>query len=220
MVELQINDNNVAIVLIIKGIIGTRDRIYKKIVYLNEIQNIKNVLTISSMILKIIDNNNNTLEKKIEFEDFIIENGNEIDNNIEFKIIIVTNNNNNNEQRIYEKSLPICNIKLEKYKKKDIYGQINEESEISKIKITIHDNNHLYSNIFYYWQLLRFCSNSQDFFNALENYFNENKIILIEHDLESKYEFKVDLPYIREYRIEIRKNQINYSEYICCACSF
>ena len=218
-VGLQINDNNVAIILIIKGIIGNSNIIYKKVVYLNEFQNIRNVLTVSSMILKIIDNNNNALEKKIEFGDFIIENGNEIDNNIEFKIIIVTNNNNNNEQRIYEKSLPICKIKLEEYKKKDIYGQKNEESEISKIKITINDNNHLYSNIFYYWQLLRFCKNSQDFFDALRDYFNDNKIMIIEYGLESKYEFKVDLPYIREYIIEIRKNQINYSEYTCCAYS-
>ena len=218
-VKLQINNNNVAIILIIKGIIGTRDRIYKKVVYLNEFQNIRNDLTVSSMILKIIDNNNNALEKKIEFGDFIFENENEIGNNFEFKIIIITNNNNNNEQRIYENSLPICKIKLEEYKKKDIYGQINEENEISKIKITINDNNLSYSNIFYYWQLLRFCSNSQDFFNALRNYFNDNKIILTEYDLESKYEFKVDLPYIREYSIEIRKNQINYNEYTCCVCS-
>jgi len=219
IVSLQINNNNVAIILIIKGIIENRERIYKKIVYLNEFQNIRNDLTASSMILKIIDNNNNSLEKKIEFGDFIMEIENENDNNIEFKIIIVTNNNNNNEQRIYEKSIPLCKIKLEEYKKKDIYGQKNEESEISKIKITINDNNNLYSNIFYYWQLLRFCSNSQDFFNALRNYFNDNKIILKEYGLESKYEFKVDLPYIREYCIEIRKNQINYSEYTCCVCS-
>jgi hypothetical protein len=66
--------------------------------------------------------------------------------------------------------------------------------------------------------LLRFCNNSQDFFGALRNYFNDNKIILIEIDLESKYEFKVDLPYINKYSIEIKKNQINYSEYICCDC--
>ena len=218
IVNLQINANNVAIILIIKGIIGISDRIYKKVVYLNEFQNIGNDLTVSSMILEIIDNNNNVLQKKIEFEDFIIENENDINNDIEFKIIIVTNNNNINEQRIYEKSLPLCNIKLEEYKKKDIYGQKNEESEISKIKITINDNNHLYSNIFYYWQFLRFCSNSHDFFDALKNYFNDNKIILIEYGLESKYEFKVDLPYIREYSIEIIKNQINYNEYTCCAC--
>ena len=194
IVDLQINNNNVAIILIIKGIIENRERIYKKIVYLNEFQNIRNDLTASSMILKIIDNNNNSLEKKIEFGDFIMEIENENDNNIEFKIIIVTNNNNNNEQRIYEKSIPLCKIKLEEYKKK-------------------------ISNIFYYWQLLRFCSNSQVFFNALRNYFNDNKIILIEYGLESKYEFKVDLPYIRQYCIEIRKNQTYFSEYTCCACS-
>jgi len=126
-VGLQINDNNVAIILIIKGIIGSSNIIYKKVVYLNEFQNIRNVLTVSSMILKIIDNNNNALEKKIEFGDFIIENGNEIDNNIEFKIIIVTNNNN--EQRIYEKSLPICKIKLEEYKKK-----ISMDKKMKKVK--------------------------------------------------------------------------------------
>ena len=170
------------------------------------------------MILKIIDNNNNILEKKIQLEDFDIENenNNNLESHPEIKIIII--NNNNNEERIFEKSLSLCIIKLEEYRKKNIFGKINEESEISKIRITVNDNNQLYSNIFYYWQLLRFCSNSQDFFNALRNYFYDNKIILIEHNLDSTYEFKVDLSYIREYKIEIRKNQINYSEYTCCAC--
>ena len=216
--DCKINSNS-KIILLIKDASGNN---YDKIIPFKIFNSTDNTNNNESSFIKLkLDENDIKVIRFNEFNNYNVDNNTIIENPLEIRIIII-----NSERNIFERIINICSIKLEKYIEKDIFDEVLNIGDSFKIKMTIKDNQNNYVTVFYYLELLRFCKNSKDFFEILQNnYIKEDKAKLIESN--TKFKFKINLPKIEEYIIIIKKEDQNCCTnvlnnikkcYECCNC--
>ena len=207
-------DNNVStlpietdskIILLIKE--SGEDKLKESVIHFKNFKRVENAsqnIGKDQFKLTLNCNNGNNYEKFGQFQE-------PLKNPTKIQIIIVQNNN------MYERIIEICFVKLKNCLEKNIFGQIDDDDDADrcKIKIEIRDDNQTYEHLFYYWELLRYCKNNEDFYGRIKEFESEKKIIL--NDINNKkYILKIDLPIIKEYKIEIMKNGKNCLEAMLC----